>query len=125
MEQQNRKPKGYPKNTSGGLWSQDKTKDTQPDYKGRVEVTREQMAQLVQMGRNGEEPAIQLAAWMKQDGSGKVWFSIGADVYVRDATAQAPSITPAPLVAPPPPAPAAPVIPPPPSFDDFGNDGEF
>ena len=41
MEQQNKKPKGYPQNTSGGLWSQPKTKPTQPDYKGKIEVTRD------------------------------------------------------------------------------------
>lgn len=124
MDQQNKKPKGYPQNTSGGLWSQPKTKPTQPDYKGKIEVTREQMAQLIQMGKNGEEPAIQIAAWTKQSEAGKVWFSIGADVYVRDATGQAPMAQ-APQPAPPVPAPPAPTAPPPPSFDDFSADGNF
>ena len=124
MNQQNKKPKGYPKNTSGGLWGQDKTKDTQPDYKGSVEVTREQMAQLVQMGKNGQEPKIQLAAWTKQDGNGKIWFSLGADVYVKDASAMVQAPAPAVAAPPPPPAPAV-APPPPPSFDDFGDDGEF
>ena len=122
MQQTNKKPKGYPQKTSGGLWTQDKSVETQPDYKGSVEITREQMSQLVQMGKNSQEPRLQLAAWTRQDSAGKIWFSIGADVYVKDASAiiQAPAPAPAVAAAPPPPPP-----PPPPSFDDLGDDGDF
>ena len=120
MQKTNKKPKGYPQKTGGGLWAQDKTNQNQPDYKGRIEVTREQMSQLVQMGKNGEEPCIQIAAWTKQDNGGKVWFSLGADVYVNDASATIQA--PAPAVAAPPPPPPPP---PPPSLDDFGDDGDF
>ena len=121
MQQTNKKPKGYPQKTSGGLWTQDKSVETQPDYKGSVEITREQMSQLVQMGKNGQEPRLQLAAWTRQDSAGKILFSIGADGFVKEASATIQAPAPAVAAAPTPPPPP----PPPPSFGDFGDEGDF
>ena len=121
MNQPKQKPKGYPAKTSGGLWSQNKEKETWPDLKGSIEITQTQMQQLIQLGKLGQEPKLQLACWIKQDGNGQTWYSLGADVYVKDETQQ--PLTPAPAQAPVAPAPVAP--PPMPSFDDFGDDGTF
>ena len=79
--QDNKKPKDYPAHTSGGLWSQQKTNQGQPDMKGKIEITQHQMQQLVQMGKMGQEPSLQIAAWSKQSQSGSNWLSIDADVY--------------------------------------------
>ena len=121
MNQHKQKPKGYPEKTSGGLWNHNKEKETQPDLKGSVEITQTQMQQLIQLGKLGQEPKLQLACWIKQDGNGQTWYSLGADVYVKQQ--QPAAIAPAPAPAPVAPAPVAP--PPMPSFDDFGDDGTF
>tara|TARA_R110002012_G_scaffold312823_1_gene523894 strand:- start:8628 stop:9041 length:414 start_codon:yes stop_codon:yes gene_type:complete len=136
--QDNKKPKNYPAHTSGGLWSQQKTSSGQPDMKGSIEITQHQMQQLVQMGKTGQEPTLQIAAWSKQSQSGSNWLSIDADVYIKDAgmTPAAPDMSaPAPAYAPPaaqpaqpappaPPAQPAPAMAPPP-LPDFSNDGNF
>ena len=135
--QNSKKPKNYPAHTGGGLWNQQKTNSGQPDMKGSIEITQHQMQQLVQMGKMGQEPTLQIAAWSKQAQSGNSYLSIDADVYVKDAVGSsaspemsAPAYTPppsAPQAAPqataqtPPPAPAMA----PPTFPDFDTDVNF
>ena len=133
--QDNKKPKDYPAHTSGGLWSQQKTNQSQPDMKGKIEITQHQMQQLVQMGKMGQEPSLQIAAWSKQSQSGSNWLSIDADVYVKDGgiVSASPEVSaPAPAYTPPPAAPQATAQTPPPSqpmapptFPDFDTDVPF
>ncbi len=133
--QDNKKPKDYPAHTSGGLWSQQKTNQGQPDMKGKIEITQHQMQQLVQMGKMGQEPSLQIAAWSKQSQSGSNWLSIDADVYVKDGgmvSASPEMSAPAPAYTPPPAAPQATAQTPPPSqpmapptFPDFDTDVNF
>ena len=115
MEQQ-RKPKGYPEKTGGGLWTHQKRNNNAPDMKGNVEITKVQVQQLIQMAKMGRQPQLSLAAWSKQDQSGQYWMSLSADVYkaADEQTAQ-PTAAPQPMAAPPPPPPPPqPVAPPPP-----------
>ncbi len=122
MKEPYKKPKGYPANTSGGLWTNKKTSHTQPDWKGAIEITKHQMEQLIHLGKTGQEPKLQLAAWARQDGSGLTYYSLSGDVYVKDAPQAA--APPAPVPPAPAPAAPAPAAPPMPSFDDF-SDGTF
>jgi len=133
--QENKKPKNYPAHTGGGLWNQQKTNSGQPDMKGSIEITQHQMQQLVQMGKMGQQPTLQIAAWSKQAQSGNNYLSIDADVYVKDAVGSSASpemSAPAPAYAPPPAAPQATAQTPPPSqpmapptFPDFDTDVPF
>jgi len=94
----------FPK-SEGGLWTNErKAAQNHPGWTGRIKVTRDQMALLVQMGRDGKEPEITVAAWDRKTPDGKQYFYLSGEV--KHSTEQA---------APPPPPPQ-PVM-----SEDFGD----
>lgn len=79
----------YPK-SEGALFANKKTTDKQPDMRGKVVITREQMQMLVEMGKAGIEPTLQLAAWKREAKSnGQSYLYISAEAYMKEEEAPA------------------------------------
>ena len=107
-----------PFKTKGGLWiNSNKTQtNKQPDFKGHIKVTKEQMQQMVQRGAAGLELQLELRAWKSLSQERKQYIALGADVYIpKNQDAPAPQATPEP----------APTAAPPNPFGDFGDEGTF
>jgi hypothetical protein len=82
-------PTRYPK-SDGGLWiNQQRTTDTQPELRGGVDITREQMKILMDMGRAGIQPRLQLAAWNRvAKETHQPYIYISGEAYFQPQTAQ-------------------------------------
>jgi hypothetical protein len=105
----------YPKSDGALFTNNERTKETQPHYRGNVKVTTEQINKLIEMINAGLEPALQLSAWCKKSAAGMDYISINAEAYMKDSP-QAPPVQIQPpvqpqAVAPVQPAPVAPVAP--------------
>lgn len=108
----------YPK-SEGGLWlNQQKANEKHPDYRGGVDITREQMQILMDMGRAGIQPRLQLAAWSRvAQGSGQPYIYISGEAYFKQETAQPDmSQQPTPYAQQPPPPMQPPMQPPPQAY---------
>jgi hypothetical protein len=111
----------YPKSDGALFTNNERTKDTQPHYRGNVKVTTEQINKLIEMINAGLEPALQLSAWSRKSAAGMDYISISAEAYMKDSPpAPPPQIQPpvqpqpvqaAPVVTIQPVAPVAPVQP--------------
>ena len=123
----------YPKSEGVIFINNDKQKETHPDFRGKVEVSAEQIKMLIAMGRAGVEPTIQIAVWNRVSQAGAPYQYISAEVYfdpnktAAPAPAQpaapafptAPQIPAAAPAAPPPAQPAA--APAADEFDEFAD----
>jgi hypothetical protein len=69
----------YAKST-GAVFAGKKTHEKMPDYVGRLEVTKEQIKELVELGRQGHPIELRLAMWdRKSKESGKPYKYISAE----------------------------------------------
>lgn len=99
----------YPK-SDGAIFPNDKkTQQNQPDYRGHLVITGDQIRMIMAMAKAGLEPRLQIAAWHKTSNGGKQYMSLAAEAYARDITPPSAGTT-----APPPP--------PPPKADDMDFD---
>lgn len=74
-----RNPADYPK-SKGGLWTNDKkASDKHPDWKGRVNITPEQVRVLHAQLSANKEPVIWLSAWKSRSNAGVPYISIEAE----------------------------------------------
>lgn len=66
-----------------------KQKDSHPDYRGELRVSREVVETLVQQLQSGvQHPVMELAGWKKTSNSGTVYISLqGKKPYKLDAPA--------------------------------------
>lgn len=93
----------YPK-SDGAIFPNDKkTQQNQPDYRGHLVITGDQIRMIMAMAKAGLEPRLQIAAWHKTSNGGKQYMSLAAEAYAKDVQVPPPS---APRQAPPPPKPA-------------------
>jgi len=77
----------YPK-SEGGLWPNRKTRDTQPDWRGKIEVTREQIQELVKMGRAGKIPTLQVGAWKRMSRNNQPYIFLSAEAFLPEEQQQ-------------------------------------
>jgi uncharacterized protein (DUF736 family) len=74
----------YPK-SDGALWPNDKkTAEKHPDWRGRITITGAQIKKLIEMGKGGQEPTIQVGAWKRRSKAGQNYIYLSAEVYVRE-----------------------------------------
>jgi|TARA_R100000482_G_scaffold55880_1_gene20039 hypothetical protein len=70
----------YPKST-GSLHTNDfKKQNNHPDWTGEIEISSDQLKNIIAMGRAGEKPKLKLAAWnRKAKETGKEYFYLSAE----------------------------------------------
>lgn len=76
----------YPK-SEGAVFSNKKTTDKQPDFKGKLAVTKDQIKMLIEMGKNGQEPVLQVAAWNRKSQAGQQYLYLAAEAYMKQESA--------------------------------------
>lgn len=66
--------------TNGALFKNDyKEKPNQPDFKGDLEISGEQVREIIAMSKAGLQPKLRLAAWARQPkGGGNTYFYLSA-----------------------------------------------
>jgi uncharacterized protein (DUF736 family) len=93
--------------TEGVLFPNDrKQKETHPDFRGHLDISKEMVNRIVEMAQAGLKPELKIAAWNRESRAGAQYFYVSAEAYMPDDTQQA-----RPSVAAPPPAPAAAPLP--------------
>ena len=73
----------YPK-SDGALFPHKKTSEKQPDLRGKVAITRDQMIKLKEMAEAGLEPTLQVAAWNRKSSEGRPYVYISAEAYMKE-----------------------------------------
>jgi hypothetical protein len=73
----------FPK-AEGAVFAHKKTGEKQPDFKGKLEVTREQIEMLIQMGKSGQEPKLQVAAWNRKSQAGQTYLYLKSEAYMKE-----------------------------------------
>lgn len=74
----------YPKSKGALFKNEDPQGNNAPQYRGHVEVTREQIDKLFEMGKAGLEPKLQLAVWVKTaQKTGQKYMFISAEAYMK------------------------------------------
>ena len=53
-----------------------------PDFQGQIEITREQIAKLVEMGKAGLKVQLQLGSWKRISQNGVSYLYVSAEAYV-------------------------------------------
>lgn len=65
-----------------------KTKETQPDYRGNLEISKDLLKVLIEQAKAGEKINMDIAGWKKTSKTGNSFLSLKADKpYVKDAPA--------------------------------------
>ena len=72
----------HPK-SKGGLWTNREKVGEQPDWRGKIAVTKAQLNKLVEMGRSGIEPTLQLGAWKRRSEAGQNYIYLSAEAYIK------------------------------------------
>lgn len=79
----------YPKGKGAFFTNSDKKQENHPDFRGNIEVTGEQIRKLIEMGKAGMEPKLQISGWWRQAASsGNTYMSISTEAYMKDAEPQ-------------------------------------
>lgn len=62
-----------------------KTKDTQPDYRGNLEISKDLLKVLIEQAKAGEKINMDIAGWKKTSKTGTTFLSLKADKpYVKE-----------------------------------------
>ena len=81
----------YPKSEGALFINKEKAHEKSPDWRGSVEVTKDQVMKLVEMGKRGIEPKLQLAAWDRTSKAGEDYKYIQAEAYIKPEKKEEPS----------------------------------
>lgn len=74
----------YPK-SEGGAWPHTKTNEKQPDYRGKIEITADQIRKLIEMGKAGKEPTLTLGIWNRTaKATNQPYLYISAEAYFKE-----------------------------------------
>jgi hypothetical protein len=88
----------------GALFENDRrTKDSHPNFRGELTLTKPLLKELVDMAKEGKEIKISLSVWNKVAKSGKAYMSIAAQAYVEYSKNEQQSRNDRPATPPPPP----------------------
>lgn len=74
----------YPSSEGVIFPNDNKTQDNHPDYRGHVEITGDQIRQLIVMSKAGLKVQLQLAVWERQAKSGVFYKFIKAEAYIKE-----------------------------------------
>jgi len=77
----------YPKSEGAMFINAQKADERHPDFRGNVEITKEQIEKLIEMGRAGMEVKLQIGAWKRLSKAGKKYLYISAEAYMPDGEA--------------------------------------
>jgi len=79
--------KEYPK-SEGKVWvvdEKDRLNDKYPHFRGHIDVTKAQIQMLINMGKAGLEPRLQVSLWERTaEGSGKPWKYMRTEAYMKE-----------------------------------------
>lgn len=76
----------YPKGKGAFFTNTDKKSENHPDFRGNIEVSGEQIRKLIEMGKAGLEPKLQISGWWRQAASsGATYMSIQTEAYMKDS----------------------------------------
>jgi len=65
---------------SGALFTNSrKTKDTQPDYRGNLEISKDLLKIMIEQAKAGEKINMDIAGWKKTSKTGTSFLSLKAD----------------------------------------------
>ena len=79
----------HPKGSGALFPNREKTAQNHPDFRGNIELTKEQLDRLYEMGRAGIPVKLQVSGWKrKAKESGMPYLSLETEAYMK--TAQAP-----------------------------------
>jgi uncharacterized protein (DUF736 family) len=73
----------YPKSEGVIFPNDNKDSEKHPDWRGHIEVTSAQIKKLVEMGRNGVDVKLQVAAWERTSQSGKDYMYLSTEAYMK------------------------------------------
>ena len=77
-------PQRYP-SSEGAIFLNDRKQTVKhPDWRGHLEITREQIEMLVKMGRAGQNVRLQVAAWDRESNAGKEYMYLKAEAYMKE-----------------------------------------
>ena len=73
----------YPK-SEGAMFANKKSNEKQPDFRGKVGITKDQIKMLIEMGKAGQDVVLQLAAWNRKSKAGQTYLYISAEAYMKE-----------------------------------------
>ncbi len=75
----------YPKSEGVMFTNAEKKAENHPDMRGHVDVTKEQITKLIEMGKAGIQPRLSIAGWNRQAKStGQPYMHISAEAYMKE-----------------------------------------
>jgi uncharacterized protein (DUF736 family) len=72
----------YPK-SEGAMFANKKSNEKQPDFRGKVAITKDQIKTLIEMGKAGQDVVLQLAAWNRKSQAGQTYLYVSAEAYMK------------------------------------------
>lgn len=72
----------YPK-SEGAIFANKKERDNHPDLSGKLEITKDQIKMLIEMGKAGQQPALQVAGWNRKSQAGQSYVYLSAEAYMK------------------------------------------
>ena len=72
----------YPK-SEGAMFTNKKSNEKQPDFRGKVAITKDQIKMLIEMGKAGQDVVLQLAAWNRKSQAGQTYLYVSAEAYMK------------------------------------------
>ncbi len=76
-------PKG-----EGVLFINAEKQGNQPDFRGKLTLTKEQIMKLTEIGKSGIEPTLQLGVWKRKSKAGSKYLFIASEVFVKQEAQQ-------------------------------------
>lgn len=67
-----------------------KENEKQPDFTGKLSVTSDQIRELIDMGKSGEEVVLRLAGWKRKSKAGAHYIYVSSEIYRPKEEKQAP-----------------------------------
>lgn len=70
--------------SKGGLFNNDnRASDKHPHLTGSIEITSDQIAKLIEMGKAGQKVQLRLAGWKNKSQAGNDYVSLAAEAYMK------------------------------------------
>jgi uncharacterized protein (DUF736 family) len=78
----------HPKGEGVIFPNNEKTEEKHPDHRGKIEVTRDQILRLVEMGKAGLTPTLQIGAWQRVSQAGNPYMYLSTEAYMKPVEAE-------------------------------------
>ena len=85
-------PRAYGEKGTGAVWAHKKINDRQPDFRGHIDLSREQLRALVDQAKAGDDQTFKIlvAMWDRMSKKGEPYKYLATEVLIENGDSHPP-----------------------------------